>query len=374
MTNQYLFAIGLSLFVAAYMFAAIRFPALRWIFRLKRRVARLTGTSDEQNRNFGDTLGLVLCPICGLIAIGFAVHFSLEWNETATRERERVVALEKAAKSVSETLSDGKIGSVNFGEPNLQRVASEAGQAQIEKVLRELAPAITPAALVTRPEPNRRDQLLIEWKPQDSAAAAIQLKAAPTEGYLFIPTEQGARAIHVPAALRDSFAALARVEQIDLLALQRKEEQKKAAEKAAEDRRLSNYIEVAHQGPASWQILEAVAAEPLENQPAKSTEYVGVPIDWELEVSSIKEEGDQMRVTAHQSNPRKPVGNEPVRSPGIQFLVAKHQVADLKVVPSRTWLRVAGKVESVPLRKPTVIEKTSLTIYLQVDRLVAFQP
>ncbi len=370
MSNPYPAAIGLSLLIAVYMFAAMRFPALRFIFRLKRGVARLSGTSDEQNRKVGETLGLILCPIIGLGALGFAIHSALEWRDVNARERARVQMIAREAQAAGELLADGKVGTVNIGEPALERIASDPGKAQIESFLHSLAPAVTPETLVRRGEPNRRDQLLIEFKPQKDKSPAVWLKAVPTQGYVHLQSGSDAWAIKVPDALRESFASLAQVEQIDLLALRRQEEQKKADE----DRRRSNYVEVAHQGPAAWQILEAVAAEPLENRSTKCAEYAGVPIDWELELASIKEEGDQVRVTAVQSHPPGPKGNTPVRTPGVQFVIPKQQAADLKYVPSKTWVRATGKVESVPLHKLDFTKQVGVTIHLQVDKFTAFQP
>ena len=64
----------IALVIAIYMFAALKYNALMWIFRIKPGFARMFGMDEEANRRFSRTLGWILCPIIGICALGMAIY------------------------------------------------------------------------------------------------------------------------------------------------------------------------------------------------------------------------------------------------------------------------------------------------------------
>ena len=87
-TNPHLPPILFCLALAAYMFAALKFPALRFMFRMKRFAAGAIGMDDDANRKMGETLGLIFCPLIGVAALGTAGWLMLEWKQSNIRQAE----------------------------------------------------------------------------------------------------------------------------------------------------------------------------------------------------------------------------------------------------------------------------------------------
>ncbi len=220
------------LLVALYMFAALKFPALRWMFRLKRGPAHLAGIDEEANRDLGDALGLVLCPLIGVVALlvfGWLVVQARQ--QVASKERMAQLADQKARQNLELAkiaLGSWPLGKVYHG-PNANRGATPEGLEVLANFHEAVASGLRPEHLsdlyLTRQEER---PLIYGWHfqlaaPEGPGRAVLRVSPQMDTVYLAVDTTATNRwpvhlgfPIELPPSAREAWAALADLEIIDI--------------------------------------------------------------------------------------------------------------------------------------------------------------
>ena len=171
---RYWVIIGICLCVAAYMFLSLFYPPLRWMFRLKRSASYVLNVDEDQNTKFGNTLGLVLAPIIGVVMLGFSVTAFIEMRSSERRSVERGVAAvakkKKYERFLGQALSEWKVSRVYLYDRRKRRDADSAGILQSEKFVRALAEFVDQGVVLEKPKlmQSTQDMLSIELKNEPS--------------------------------------------------------------------------------------------------------------------------------------------------------------------------------------------------------------
>lgn len=356
--STFLPLIILFLLVAAYMFAALKYPALRFVFRLKRFGARAFGVDAEANRNLGEKLGLILCPLFGVGALFAAGSVALEWNQShisaIQSKKEKAARYEAWCADVTKLLRTGEISDVYFDTtPRLN--VSEQGRDQVEDFIRRMgnrsAAEIYPTPL--KPAERERGALTVLFKPEEETTVRRQISMFTERDELEVRIQNDGNLAKVPEELRAAWDDLGNLERIDSVAI-RNEESRKRKEI---ERRLSSYELRTFIGTPAWQIHDLADSPQQSELERKAKEYVGMEFDWECRLSKVEEKDGKLNVEALQHSP-KSGGAWPIR-----FTVEKSQLPDAIEEPRLVFLRIHGFIESM--------EKG---IGVKVDKLERFKP
>ncbi len=353
--NPHLALILVSLAVAAYMFAAIKFPALRFIFRLKGFAARGLGVDEDGNRSLGENLGAFLCPLIGIGALAFAGYSAMDWKKSnASKAQLKVDQAARQQALIDETkemLANAEIDQLYF-DTRPRAGVTEQGRKQVEGFLRELGSRLGSDALDTPPQGAgfTSDGLLVTFKPVAGMSARRQLSIFPERDGIGVWNRLATGVlVKIPADLQEAWRALGSLERTDLQAIEREQNRIKSEEYE----RLSNYPEKTFAGPASWEIYDAVTAVATELQDAKKKEFIGTKIDWECEFIHAKNKIG--KVLASQSRPG---------GAGSTFSILFE--ADPSQLPQKdgmSFARIRGTIESM-----------DKGIGVKVDQLELFTP
>lgn len=367
MTNPYPTLIFLCLLIAVYMFAALKFPALRFIFRLKRGAARVAGADDDANRRIGESLGMVLCPIIGVGALLVAGWLMLQWRQdgVSTDHREAMGRESKSRResqvdtvtkewAVMEATYGGyrKFGATADGLSKLQNFVSSIGE--------QFSSDCVPINAKTMQFRRDRDAWRVQLGPEDDAQGQAVLMLRPEREEILIgisltadrPPTRGFELI-VPEGVREAWGTLRDLEKVDLQALKQEQQRKRSQE----DRRLADYKEQTFEGMPAYQVYEAVMAVPENQRNNTKAEFVGMEIDWEVQLGLIEEKDEALVVRADQSRP------DPGKSWSVFFEVKRDVLPDLDRLPRFEFARIKGVVESL-----------DKGIRVKVDSLERFKP
>lgn len=339
--DSHLAVIAVSLAVAAYMFAAIPFPALRVIFRLKGFAARGMGVDHDANRRLGESLGLVLCPLIGIGALGVGGLSAMDWKRSGQLKVQLIKAQAARQQALileaKEILSTAAIDQIYF-ETVPRRGVTEQGRIQIEGFLRELGSRLGPDALATPPESagSRSEGLTVIFKPVAKTNNRPIGSIFPEHNGIGLWSSLATGVlVHIPQDLEEQWHALGKLEKTDLIAIEREQNRLKKVESD----RLSNYAEKTFAGPASWEIYDAVNAVAPESQEEKKKGYVGTKVDWECEFSYTKEKNGRLEVIASQSRPDNKGSNFVILFDG--------DPSQLPKADGLRFARVRGTIESM---------------------------
>jgi hypothetical protein len=355
-----------SLLVAAYMFAAIKFPALRFIFSLRSGIASAAGVGHEKNQAIGQSLGVVLCPLIGVIAVGFALNLAWGWYADHQSDQRLQASIEdrrvQDQAELTEILRDWEIDEIYFDR--MQRIGvSEQGESQARRFWEALRQDAVPPEVVasSRKERDLSNALHLRLKPADGSAGAADIALLFDEGLAAVvhnmksstlSSKQGF-AWTLPESVGEGFDALSRLERIDLNEVER---QARIA-KAQEQKRLNDYQEKTYAGPPAWQLYELVNDLPEDQRKAKVESLVGTSFDWECEVDAIEEDGDELIFRLSQNRP----------SPGTRWpLVCRIPRPEAGAWPAearRVFVRIRGVILSIDKR-----------VHIQVSDVQRFSP
>ena len=149
MKNPYLLIAGIFLLISIYMFAAIKYHQLLFMFRLKRGAARIAGVDDGQNKNIGVGLGRVLAPIIGIVALVASCKSAFQWREQSQRtshyesvNSERPQKVLRSAKRVLKLKEIDLIYKGRRGNPTLAMQPSQQDKNQIIELMRSIGEAL----------------------------------------------------------------------------------------------------------------------------------------------------------------------------------------------------------------------------------------
>jgi cell division septation protein DedD len=150
--NEYLLYAGIALLVALYMFTALKFNVMMYLFLLKPAPASVLNLDPEANRRTAKAIGRVLCPLIGTIALLAAAFFIYCWRmEILSQQNVKIWAaqheqelLEKGRQPLMEleitALYQGYRGTT---EQTMQ--TSPADKARVAALIKEIAAALVPA-------------------------------------------------------------------------------------------------------------------------------------------------------------------------------------------------------------------------------------
>lgn len=144
------------------------------MFRLKRSASYVLNVDEDQNTKFGNTLGLVLAPIIGVVMLGFSVTAFMEMRSSERRSVERGVAAvakkKKYERFLGQALSEWKVSRVYLYDRRKRRDADSAGILQSEKFVRALAEFVDQGVVLEKPKlmQSTQDMLSIELKNEPS--------------------------------------------------------------------------------------------------------------------------------------------------------------------------------------------------------------
>lgn len=356
--DPHLLIIIVLLLVSGYMFAALKYPALRFIFRLKRFAARALGVDAAANRRLSEKLGLFLCPLIGVGALMAAGWVALEWNASHVR---RIQAAKEAADwyqalcaDVSKMLNEGEITDICFDtRPKLN--PSPEGHRQIEDFLRKLGSRpgaeILPKPL--DPASEERGALTVVFKSDGVSASRRVVSMFPEQDQFGIRNQYGNHLARIPAELRQAWIDLGNLERIDLVEI----ENEKARTKSEIEKRLSSYKLQTFAGTPAWQIHDLADSPQQNEREQKAKEFVGMEFDWECRLSKVEEMDGKLHVAALQHSP-KSGGAWP-----IHFTAEKSQLPDGINDPRLVFVRIHGFIESM-----------DKGIRVKVDKLERFKP
>jgi len=149
MQNPYIILAILCLVVATYMFLAMKFTQLLFIFRFKAGFAKLFGISDDDNKSFGEKLGMIIAPIIGVCALAGSVKCVLLWNEEGKRIKQyadqKTINKKKTFDDVVAALELKKVKEVfkggNYSDHKLM-LPSEMDRVEIINLLKELGQSL----------------------------------------------------------------------------------------------------------------------------------------------------------------------------------------------------------------------------------------
>lgn len=291
-----------ALLVAAYMFAAIRFPALRFIFGLRAGVARAVGADHEKNKAIGQSLGLILCPIIGVLALIFAFNIAGGWFADHKSE-EQSSALDEQLQQrdtaeLTEMLRSWEIDGIYYDRWDWQHIGvSDQGTEQVQEFWEELRQAAVPPDVVidSRKTRDLDDTLRLLLKPSDGSAGLAEVAFLFDEGHAVVthtmkesrlPPNRRGFVWDLPDAAEDGFASLSRLERVDIREMKRLA----AIAKRKENNRLDDYQEKTYAGLPTCRIYDLVHDLPEDQRQSKIESLIGRPFDWECEVESIQED------------------------------------------------------------------------------------
>lgn len=356
LSDPYPIIVGLCLLLAVYMFAALKFPAMRFMFQMKRGAAGLMRMDQDANRRMGETLGLVLCPIFGVGALLAAAWFGLEWKASRdSKVRRAELAVETQQRRVNEmevVLREWELVDVYFAAP-VRMGVSEEGRAEVEAFLASFTEELGPACVALHAETvrARRGVLTAVYQSPDEdgqdedeekGLAMISMDLNGGELSARINT-RGARLpatgfkLLLPDGVMSQWSGLRDLERIDLEA-RRREEQRMIAEESA---RLALYKEKTFEGPSAWQVYEQVHAAEGEEREERERGFLGVKIDWEVQLGVLDEEDGSLSVRASQSPP------QPGPYWSVFFDIDRAVLPDLDRVPRHQFARIKGTIESL---------------------------
>ncbi len=350
------------LLVAVYMFSAIKFPALRFIFRLKRFAAGALGMDEERNRAMGERIGGVLCPVLGLGAIVAAGWLAMDWKESvASREKLKVrLANEQDRKIglIGEMFKSAEIKEVSFDSFGRFGV-TDTGRKQVEAFVRKLAEHVESDLL---PLPLQKAHLSgrglrVTFKGDKQTGTQPYVEMIPERNQIGISTGIGeVVAAQIPDGLRGEWERLGKLEKVDLEAVKRAE-QKKKSEEASRLRAYEINSLRTFEGEACWKIYDAVTQAPKAEQEAMKSKFVGMRIDWECRLSSIVKSGEGAQFNASQP---RPGGGMSYSVRGEADAVALADAGDLK---NDDFIRIRG-----------IIRSLDKGILIKVDKIERFNP
>ncbi len=367
LTDPFPVLIGLCLAVAVYMFAAIKFPALRFMFRLKRGAAWAAGVDDDANRRVGETLGLVLCPLIGVGALLACGWLLIEWKQEKAAAEHHQAAREAATgrlqEEASTVLREWQVQTATFGRFD-KFGPGEEGMEVLEGFVTRLGEAFSSDCVPGGPgDPElgrNRECWKVELKPAGDEPGLAVLMLDPEHEAMRLAVSQrsdrypsGGFELVAPEAVRDAWDDLRALEKVDLAA---RERERRRAE-AEEARRLSDYREKSFEGPPAHEIHDAVMELPEDQREAKKAEFVGMTIDWEVKLMVVDEENGVLAVKASQSRPG------PGRSWIIAFEAPRDLLPEIEARPRFQFARVKG-----------VIDSLDQGIGLKLESLERFQP
>ena len=120
MKNPFLLIAIILAAISAYMFLALRFKALLFIFRLRPGLANIADVSQGANQALSHRLGMVLAPIIGIVTLCGAVYSASLWRTENRHEAERPIReqaeAQKRLSEVSSVLNKGEIVGIYRGE------------------------------------------------------------------------------------------------------------------------------------------------------------------------------------------------------------------------------------------------------------------
>lgn len=299
------------LLVAVYMFAALKFPVLRFIFSLRSGVASAAGVGQQQNQQIGQVLGLVLCPLIGIIALGAAANIAWGWKSDADSDV-RLAESNAQQQQIDQeqlgiVLNDWVIEGVYFDRSRQYGVSDEglmAVQAFWGKLRQEVdSPEVIASS---REERDLKQALLIRLKPADGSVGIAEVALLFDQDIVSVThsmksnriVSQGFQWV-LPASVDNDLKALSALERVDLRAKER-EERRLANE---EQRRLNHYQEKTFVGTPSWEIHDKIMALPEDQRRAMKDQFIGMVFDWECEVLSISEASGVVVYRLSQSRP-----------------------------------------------------------------------
>lgn len=355
-----------ALLVAVYMFAAIKFPALRFIFSLRSGVASATGVDREKNQAVGQSLGLVLCPLVGVIAVGFALSQAWGWYADYQSDLRLQDAVEQRRAQdqaeLTEILQGWEIEEIYFNR--VQRIGvDEQGADQAAQFWEMLRQSAVPPEVVasSRQERDLSNALRIRLKPADGSAGVAEVALLFDEGMAAVVHSMKSSTLSsthgfawmLPESARTGFESLSRLEPVDLNEVQR---QARIAE-GKERQRLNDYQEKTFAGPPAWQLYDLVNELPEDQRQAKVEELVGTSFDWECEVDAIEEDGDELIFRLSQNRP-----SAGVRWP-VVCRVPRSEADAWPAESRRVFVRIKGVILSIDQR-----------VYIQVNEVQRFVP
>ncbi len=350
------------LLVAVYMFAAIKFPALRFIFRLKRFAAGVVGMDEERNRAMAERLGAILCPLLGLGAVVAAGWLALDWKKSVASEEEGRVRLANEQRrkigQIGEMLKSAEIKDVSFD--SFGRLGlTDTGRKQAEDFVRTLAAHVESDLL---PLPLQyaqlpRGGLRVTFKDDQRTGRQSYVEMIPERNQIGISTGNGeVVTAQIPDGLRSEWEQLGKLEKVDLEAVKRAEQKKKSEEasrlRAYEIKSLKTF-----EGEPGWKIYDAVAQAPKAEQEAIKSKFVGMRIDWECRLSSLTKTGARAQFNASQP---RPGGGMSYSLRCEADAVALADAGDLK---KDDFIRIRGVIQSI-----------DKGILIQVDKIERFTP
>jgi hypothetical protein len=373
LSQPYPALMGLCLLVAAYMFAAIKFPALRWMFRLKRGVAQLGGVDGEQNRSFGEHIGLVLCPIIGLFALGtfgwlvLDARHSSESRERFAQQRVHEKAMQAAeAREVFEGYTMAKVRQGVYDRMG----ATEDGEVALARFYEQLATHfeesdLSDAYINNELESQFRNGWYLELVPEDSSSGRALLKVSPGLEVVSLGVSRdmnrrpsGGFLIDIPGEVRDAWQALANLKVIDVEALEREKKKEQQRLEVEEERRLSRYVEKTFSGPSLKEIKESIMPLPEIDRKAKVADYIGQSLDWEVELGQVRNVDGRMLVRSD-------------RDGWVAYLrISPEQLPDTEKLPRHSFARIKGTISEIR----TGHDATHQGVHIQVESLERFFP
>lgn len=373
LSSPYPALMAICLLVAVYMFAAIKFPALRWMFRLKRSAAYFAGVDQGQNRATGEALGLVMCPIIGLGALGAFGWLVLDARRSA-ESQERFAQQKAQQEALQVSLAKEVFGSysiVKVSQGGSHRMGTnEEGESALAQFYEQLAKHFEEADLSDLyinhdVEAQFRKGWYLELAPGDDVPGRALLKISPRLETVSLGVNPGKShapfegyAIDIPVEAREAWKSLAKLKVIDVQALERerkKEEQRLAAE---EERRLSRYVEKTFGGPSLKEIKEAILPLPAEQRPAKIAEFIGQQLDWEVELGLVRSVDDRLLVRTD-------------RDGWVAYLsISPDLLPDADKLPRRSFARIKGTISEIR----TGHDVKNQGVHIQVETLDRFYP
>jgi hypothetical protein len=348
LSNPYPALILVALAVAAYMFAALFWPPLRFIFRLKRFAASAVGVDEDGNRRLADGLALVLCPLIGVGALIAAGVLVVQWkNDAASRRRVEQVRAEQVQLEVNlamEVLGEWELKDAYFDSRRREGLNDE-GRKQVEGFVGELNHEFAAEWVKSSwgLDSGRHGNLKIEFVPAGGKNGHSSLELHPERGLarmrVFAPGAMGTAdfVLELPDELKARMGDLDGLERIDLDAKRREENRRRNEEQ----KRLANYKEKAYSGTPVWKIRDEVMDLPEDQREAKKQEYVGMELDWEVQIRGVSEKDGRLELLADHSRP------EPGESWPIFLDVDPGALPEEERPPKRMcFARIKGKVLS----------------------------
>ena len=338
-----------ALLVAVYMFAAIKFPALRFLFSLRSGVASAAGVDQDKNRQLGQTPGLVLCPLIGVIAVGFAISLAMGWKADHESDQQLQASIEdrkrKDEADLVKILLEWEINEIYFDR--VQRIGvSEQGAAQVERFWGRLRQEATAPEVVANSRERREmsNALRFTLKPADGSPGAAEIALLFDEGFATVSHNMRADKLSMqgfawtlPASVKEELDSLGQLERVDLRELERQ-----AAEaERQEHRRLNDYQEKTYAGPPAWQIYTMVNDLPEDQRQAKIDELIGASFDWECEIDSITVDGDDLVYRLSQNRPAAG------RSWAVFCRVPRQEADAWPAETIRVFVRIKGEILSI---------------------------